>query len=88
MSAEEAAPQIGINDLHNVVKVIDAAAERGAFKGNELTAVGQVRDKIANFLAAIPTNEEVAADAAATDAVAEPVAEEPVKAPRRRGKKA
>lgn len=65
-----AAPQISINDLQNVVKVIDAAAERGAFKGNELTAVGAVRDKVANFLAAIPSDEESAnegAEAPATE---------------------
>ena len=66
--AEEAAPQISINDLQNVVKVIDAAAERGAFKGNELTAVGAVRDKVAAFLAAIPpTEEETVAEPATTE---------------------
>jgi hypothetical protein len=43
--------QINLVDLQNVVRVIDAAAERGAFKGNELTIVGGVRDKIVAFLA-------------------------------------
>ncbi|MNK56475.1 hypothetical protein D3C87_755160 [compost metagenome] len=68
----EAAPQISINDLQNVVKVIDAAAERGAFKGNELTAVGAVRDKVAAFLAAIPATEESAPEAEAPAAEAAP----------------
>jgi len=36
-----------IGDIENVVKIIDAASQRGAFKGNELTAVGTVRDKFA-----------------------------------------
>ena len=30
----------------NAIKVIDAAAERGAFKGVELSSVGQVRDML------------------------------------------
>ncbi len=79
----QAAPQIGIQDLQNVVKVIDAAAERGAFKGNELTAVGAVRDKIANFLGAIPTTDE--AEVEAEDA---PVAEAAPEAPKPSRRKA
>lgn len=67
----EAAPQITINDLQNVVKVIDAAAERGAFKGNELTAVGAVRDKVANFLAAIPTDENAETPAEEAEAASD-----------------
>ncbi len=67
----EAAPQITINDLQNVVKVIDAAAERGAFKGNELTAVGAVRDKVANFLAAIPADETTETPATEAEAATE-----------------
>lgn len=54
----QAAPNIQISDLENVVKIIDAASERGAFKGSELSAVGSVRDKIASFLAAIPAPAE------------------------------
>lgn len=50
----ETSAQITLNDLQNVIKIIDAAAERGAFKGNELTSVGTVRDKIVSFLSSIP----------------------------------
>lgn len=78
----EAAPQISIHDLQNVLKIIDAAAERGAFKGNELTAVGTVRDKVANFLAAIPGNEP----AEATEEVAESTEEEKAPTTRRKSK--
>ncbi len=46
-------PQIGVVDLQNALKIIDASAERGTFKGNELTAVGTTRDRIAAFLAAL-----------------------------------
>ncbi len=52
--ANSDSPQIGVVDLQNSLKIIDAAAERGAFKGNELTAVGTTRDRIAAFLAALP----------------------------------
>ena len=37
-------------DIDNVVKIIDAATQRGAFRCNELTAVGTVRDKFAAAL--------------------------------------
>ena len=47
------APQIGIVELQNMVSIIDAAAERGAFKGNELTAVGTTRDRVVAFLSAV-----------------------------------
>lgn len=73
-TAETTAPTIGIVDLQNALKIIDAAAERGAFRGNELTAVGTVRDKINAFLEALP-KDETAEDAAETTETAEPAAE-------------
>lgn len=76
----EAAPQINIQDLQNVVRVIDAACERGAFKGSEMTSVGTVRDKVAAFLAAIPATEEVATEEPTADV------EESVKPTRRKAK--
>lgn len=79
-AAEQAT--IGIVDLQNALKIIDAAAERGAFRGNEMTAVGAVRDKIHTFLEALPKDEE----AEAAEAPAETPAEEP-KAPAKRGRK-
>jgi hypothetical protein len=78
----EAAPQISIHDLQNVLKIIDAAAERGAFKGNELTAVGTVRDKVANFLAAIPGNEPTSE----TEEVEQPAEETKASTTRRKSK--
>ena len=64
--AEEQAesPTITLVDLQNTLRIIDTAAERGAFRGNELTAVGGVRDKIAAFLEAVLPKEEVAEPAA------------------------
>lgn len=46
----EIPPQVTLVDLQNAVQIIDAAAERGAFKGGELSSVGNVRDRIASFV--------------------------------------
>ena len=43
------APQLNINDLVSIVKIIDACSERGAFRGNEMASVGAVRERIAAF---------------------------------------
>jgi hypothetical protein len=43
--------QINLVDLQNALRIIDVAAERGCFKGPELTAVGATRDRFASFLA-------------------------------------
>lgn len=60
------APQITLVDLQNALRIIDVAAERGAYKGNELTSIGSVRDKIAAFLdAVLPKEEEAPADESA-----------------------
>lgn len=52
------APQITLVDLQNALRIIDIAAERGAFKGSELSSVGSVRDKISVFLDAVLPKEE------------------------------
>jgi len=56
-------PSISISDLENILKIIDAASERGSFKGSELSAVGSVRDKIAGFLSHV-TEQRAQAEAA------------------------
>ena len=47
-------PDVGISvdDLMNALRVINTATERGAFKANELSLVGQVYDKFATFVRA------------------------------------
>ena len=46
------APQIGVSDLEACVKIIDACTQRGAFKGDELSSVGNVRDRLVAFVEA------------------------------------
>lgn len=42
--------QLTIQDLAMAVNLIDAAVERGAFKGNEIYNVGQLREKLATVV--------------------------------------
>ena len=61
------APQLNINDLLSIVKIIDACSERGAFKGNEMASVGAVRERIAAFAEANKPVEESNEDLGDTD---------------------
>ncbi len=44
---------ISLNDLQVLANVVDLASQRGAFRGNELTQVGAVFDKLSAFLAQV-----------------------------------
>lgn len=68
-ATEAAAPQLSLADLNGAVQVIDLATARGAIRGEELTAVGALRDRYVAFLkAAAPQTEE---DAEAEEAPAQ-----------------
>ena len=41
---------IQFSDIKAVVSIIDIVSERGAFKGQELTIVGALRDKLAKYI--------------------------------------
>ena len=45
-----AAPDLNISDLNAVKSIIDIATTRGAFKANELEAVGKTYNKLTMFL--------------------------------------
>ena len=61
--AEAEAPSLGVQDLQNAAQIIDIAMTRGAFRANELTQVGQVYDKLNNFLSFIKEQQEAQAEA-------------------------
>jgi len=42
--------QITISDLATIKELIDLACTRGAFRGDEMTTVGEVYDKLTGFL--------------------------------------
>ncbi len=44
--------QLTINDIAAVVQLIDIVTSRGAFRGDELSQVGTLRDKYAAFVKA------------------------------------
>ncbi len=55
---EEQQPQLTLNDFALVINIIDACTERGAFKGNELAAIGQLREKFVAFVKANTPEQE------------------------------
>ena len=75
---ETAAPEsvgVSLNDIALAVRIIDLAAERGAFKGVDMSAVGACRDRLAAFVTAnAPAKAPEADAAAAADAEAAAVA--------------
>jgi len=62
--------QITISDLDTVKNIINLAATRGAFRGEELSQVGIVYDKLTAFLEAVieqaKAQEAINADAGET----------------------
>ena len=79
---ETAAPEsvgVSLNDIALAVRIIDLAAERGAFKGVDMSAVGACRDRLAAFVTAnapanAPAKSPEADATAAADAEAAAVA--------------
>lgn len=43
---------LGVNDLQFLLQIVDLAAQRGAFRGPELSQIGAVFDKVNRFVAA------------------------------------
>ena len=73
-TTEGMAPEsISLNDLQVLANIVDLASQRGAFRGNEMTQVGAVFDKLTSFLQQV-----AAAQAATEDSDSESTAEAPV----------
>lgn len=47
----ENTPQLTLADLKSAVNIIEASTSRGAFRAEELSAVGTVYDKLKAFIA-------------------------------------
>ena len=67
--APQAAPDLTVQDLNALKTIIDVASQRGAFKPNEMTTVGQTYTKLENFLLAVQAQQAQPADG---EAKAEP----------------
>ncbi|MCK9532202.1 MAG: hypothetical protein M0R77_16830 [Gammaproteobacteria bacterium] len=59
-AVEDKSVNLSVADLAAAVQIIDFAAARGAFTGENITKVGQVRDRIAEVVKAIAPAEEAA----------------------------
>jgi hypothetical protein len=48
--APAATPDLTINDLQALKTIIDVSCQRGTFRANEMTSVGQVYNRLTTFL--------------------------------------
>ncbi len=55
--SETQGPDLTVQDLQALRSIIDVASSRGAFKPNEMTAVGTVYTKLDTFLKAVATTQ-------------------------------
>lgn len=56
----EGSSDLSINDLNAMKVIIDIASSRGAFKPNEMMAVGQTYNKLTAFLDSVAKQAEAA----------------------------
>lgn len=58
---ESSAPDgISLNELQLLANIVDLATQRGAFRGNELSQVGAVYDRLTSFLGFVAQQQEEA----------------------------
>ena len=60
---EAGVPQsVSLQDLQLLGQIVDLASQRGAFRGNELSQVGAVYDKLTAFLSFVAEQQEANAE--------------------------
>lgn len=59
--------QITVADLDALRVIVNIAAQRGAFRGDELSQVGAIYDKLNSFLAAVVDQAKAAAEEAGAE---------------------
>lgn len=68
---ENPAPSLGLSELGTLLQIVDLATQRGAFRGNELSQVGAIYDKLNTFLSYIQQQQEANAEEGAEEAPAD-----------------
>jgi hypothetical protein len=63
-ATEQPSTDLTINDLNAMKVIIDIASSRGAFKPNEMVAVGQTYNKLETFLNSVAKQQQAQAPAA------------------------
>ncbi len=61
-NAEAEAVQLSLQDIATMVQIIDICSKRGGFEGQELEAVGGLRNRTVTFLNAASKNGETPED--------------------------
>lgn len=56
--SEQEAVSLSIQDLVSIKNIIDLSAQRGAFKAQEMLAIGQVYTKLAGFLDSVAKSQQ------------------------------
>ena len=56
---------LGVQDLQNLLIVMDLAAQRGAFRANEMAQIGALFDKVNQFVASTQSQQDNQAASAA-----------------------
>ena len=59
--------QITVQDLASIHRILDTACSRGAFKGSEMTQVGDIYDRLGAFLTRIQEQAKAQAEAEASN---------------------
>lgn len=49
---------LGVADISNAAQIIDVAVQRGAFRANEASQVGEVYNKLFAFVSAVQAQQE------------------------------
>lgn len=62
ISMENSTPQLTINDLATIRNIIDLAVTRGAFRANEVKTVGEIYERLDQFLTSLEQNMQESQD--------------------------
>ena len=71
----DAPESIGLQDLQLLAQIVDLASQRGAFRGNELAFVGNLYNKLFNFLSTVKAQQESQAQTEGEESPTEPAGE-------------
>lgn len=55
---QQPSPELTVQDLSAIKQIIDVASQRGAFKPNEMVAVGSTYSKLETFLNAVASQQQ------------------------------
>lgn len=56
--SQQTNPELTVTDLVNIKSIIDVSVKRGTFNASEISAVGNVYDKLNNFLTSIASQQK------------------------------